>query len=182
MTAEVSPHHLLLTEKLCDGHNTLAKVNPPLRTPDDITRLKEGVADGTITILATDHAPHPLARKQVEFASAAFGMVGLDCALPLYMRALEGVIDLRAMLAMMTNEPAKLLGVDRMGLGGLAVGGPADVTVIDPNLQWTIRAGEFASAGHNCPYEGWTVRGRAIATIVAGAIRLAREPSRMERT
>ncbi len=181
VTAEVSPHHLLLTETLCDGYNTLAKVNPPLRTDHDIARLKEGVADGTITILATDHAPHPAHRKEVEFEAAAFGIVGLDCALPLYMKALveDGVIDLRAMLGMMTCHPATLLGVEHMGIGSLAVGGPGDVTIIDPRLEWTIRAGEFASTGRNCPFEGWTVRGRAIATIVAGEVKLLREPSRV---
>ena len=181
VTAEVSPHHLLLTESLCEGCNTLAKVNPPLRTAGDIARLKEGVADGTITILGTDHAPHPARRKQVEFTEAAFGMVGLDCALPLYMKALveDGVIDLKAMLAMMTCHPASLLGVEHMGLGSLAVGGPGDITVIDPQMEWTIQSREFASTGRNCPFDGWTVRGRAIATIVAGEVKLLREPSRV---
>ncbi len=170
VTAEASPHHLLLTEDLCDGYDTRAKVNPPLRTAGDIAGLKEGIADGTITILATDHAPHPPHRKDVEFEAAAFGIVGLEAALPLYMKALvdDGVIDLGAMLAMMTCNPARLLGIDRMGMGALAVGGPADVTVIDPHMEWTIRADEFASTGRNCPFDGWTVKGRAVATIVAG--------------
>ncbi|MCH8152438.1 MAG: dihydroorotase [Planctomycetes bacterium] len=186
VTAEVTPHHLLLTEDLCDGYNTMAKVNPPLRTTSDIDHLKAGVADGTITILATDHAPHPLHRKQVDFADAAFGIVGLDCALPLYIKALiggpdgRGVIDWPAMLAMMTINPARLLGLDRMGLGALAVGGPADVTVIDPQLPWTIDPGEFASRGKNCPFTGWNVQGRAVATIVAGELRLMRAPARAE--
>ena len=181
VSAEVSPHHLLLTEDLCGGYDTTAKVNPPLRTAQDIEVLKAGVADGTITILGTDHAPHPPHRKQVEFDDAAFGMVGLDCALPLYMQALveDGVIDLRTMLAMMTIEPARLLGVDRMGLGAIAVGGPGDLTVIDPGLEWTIRSEAFGSTGRNCPYEGWTVRSRAIATIVAGDARMVREAARV---
>jgi len=170
VTAEVSPHHLLLTEDRCDGYDTSAKVNPPLRTADDIAGLKEGIADGSITLLATDHAPHPAHRKHIEFETAAFGIVGLETALPLYMEALvdDGVIDITTMLAMMTCNPARLLGIDRMGLGSLAVGGPADVTVIDPQMQWTIVAGEFASTGRHSPFEGRTVRGRAIATIVAG--------------
>ena len=179
VTAEASPHHLLLTEELCDGYDTRAKVNPPLRTSNDIDGLKEGIADGTITILATDHAPHPPHRKEVEFEAAAFGIVGLEAALPLYMKALldDGVIDLCAMLAMMTCNPARVLGIDRMGLGALAVGGPADVTVIDPHMEWTIRADEFASTGRNCPFDGWTVRGRAIATVVAGEMVFERKRS-----
>ena len=170
VTAEASPHHLSLTEHQCDGYDTAAKVNPPLRTADDVAGLKDGIADGTITILATDHAPHPPQRKLVEFEEAAFGIVGLETALPLYLDALvqDGVIDLAAMLAMMTCHPAHLLGIDRMGLGALTVGGPADVTVFDPQLEWIIRAGEFASTGRHCPFEGRAVRGRTIATIVAG--------------
>ncbi len=174
VTAEASPHHLLLTEDACRGYDTAAKVNPPLRTTGDIARLKAAIADGTITILATDHAPHPVHRKQAPFEAAAFGIVGLECALPLYMRALvqDGVIGFKEMLAMMTCAPAALLGIDRMGLGALAVGGPADVTVIDPSLEWTIRAADFATTGRNCPFEGWTVTGRAIATIVGGEVKM----------
>ncbi len=178
VTAEASPHHLLLTEDACRGYDTAAKVNPPLRSAADIARLKAAIAEGTITILATDHAPHPAHRKQAPFEAAAFGIAGLECALPLYMRALveDGVIGLKEMLTMMTCAPAALLGIDRMGLGTLAVGGPADVTVIDPALEWTIRAADFASAGRNCPFDGWTVTGRAIATIVAGEMKMQREP------
>ncbi len=170
VTGEASPHHLLLTEDLCDGYDTAAKVNPPLRTGDDIAAIKEGIADGSITVLATDHAPHPTHRKQIEFETAAFGIVGLETALPLYMEALvgDGVIDITAMLAMMTCNAAQLLGIHRMGLGSLSVGGPADVTVIDPHMEWTIAAEAFASTGRHSPFEGRTVRGRAIATIVAG--------------
>ena len=108
-------------------------------------------------------------------------MSGIDCALPLYMRALvaDGVIDLKTMLGMMTCHPASLLGLDRMGLGTLSIGGPADVTVIDPDLEWTIRAAELTSTGRNCPFDGWTVRGRAIAAIVAGEVRMVRARERM---
>jgi dihydroorotase len=180
VSAEVTPHHLLLTEDLCAGGNTAAKVNPPLRTRRDIDQLKEAVADGSISVLATDHAPHPARRKNVDFAHAAFGLVGLDCALALYIKALveDGVVNMKSMLAMMTCNPAALIGLERRGLGRLAVDGPADVTVIDPSLQWTIRAADFATTGRNCPFEGWKVRGRAIATIVAGELRLLRERNR----
>ena len=114
------------------------------------------------------------------------GIVGLDCALPLYIKALiggpdgGGVIDWPTMLAMMTINPARLLGLDRMGLGALTVGGPADVTIIDPHFPWTIDSDEFASRGKNCPFTGWNVQGRAVATIVAGELRLMRAPARAE--
>ncbi|MDP7029019.1 MAG: dihydroorotase [Phycisphaerales bacterium] len=169
-TGEASPHHLLLTEAACDGWNTMAKVNPPLRTDADVAAIKEGIAEGTITVLATDHAPHPAHAKQTDFASAAFGMVGLECALPLYREALidDGVLDWPAMLAMMTSEPAAIAGLHHLGLGRLEVAGPADVTVIDPEAAWTIQADRFHSRGRNCPFEGRSARGRAIATLVAG--------------
>ncbi|UCD76066.1 MAG: dihydroorotase [Phycisphaerales bacterium] len=181
VTAEVSPHHLLLTEAACEGQDTNAKMNPPLRRKGDIKALKEGVADGTITILATDHAPHPRKTKDVPFAEAAFGIVGLDCALPLYVKALieGGVIDWPAMLAMMTINPARLLGADRIGLGTLVEGGPADVTVIDPDLEWTIEAEKFASTGRNCPFEGWEVKGKAVAVVVAGEVKMCVDRQRV---
>jgi dihydroorotase len=185
VSAEVSPHHLLLTEEACNsggGYNTLAKMNPPLRTTRDIDQLKAGVADGTITVLATDHAPHPMDRKALDFAAAPFGVALIDCALPLYARALidDGVIDWPAMLAMLTINPARLCGLDRLGLGSLTIGGPADISVIDPRMAWTIRVAEFASAGRNCPFDGWNVRGRAIATIVAGELRMQRAADRVK--
>jgi len=172
-TGEASPHHLLLTEDACDGWNTLAKVNPPLRTAGDVAAITQGIAEGTITVLATDHAPHPAHSKNTDFASAAFGMVGLECALSLYREALidGGVLDWPAMLAMMTCEPAAVSGLHHLGLGRLEVGGPADITVIDPDAAWTVEAARFCSKGRNCPFEGRAVRGRALATIVAGHLR-----------
>lgn len=180
VVGELTPHHLLLTDVSCEQQGPDAKMNPPLRTRGDIDQLKKGVADGTMTILATDHAPHPRKTKDVPFASAAFGIVGMDCALPLYAMALieDGVIDWPGMLAMLTINPATLLGVDRLGLGSLVVGGPADVTVIDPDLPWVIDAGEFATTGRNCPFDGWDVKGRAVAVIVAGEMKLMRDPQR----
>ena len=173
VTGEAAPHHLLLTEVACDQWNTLAKVNPPLRTQADINALKEGIADGTITVLATDHAPHPMQSKHTDFASAAFGMVGLECALPLYKEALidDGVLDWPGMLGLMTCEPAALVNLHHLGLGRLETGGPADVTIIDPEVVWTIDPDQFRSTGRNCPFTGRQVRSRAIATIVAGRIR-----------
>ena len=180
VTGEASPHHLLLTEQACEDLGTAAKMNPPLRRREDIERLKAGIEEGVITILATDHAPHPRSSKDVPFAEAAFGIVGLDCALALYAKALieEGPLDWPRMLALMTVNPARLLGLDRVGLGGLMEGGAADVTVIDPQMRWTIRAEEFATTGRNCPFDGREVTGRAVATIVAGSVRQLRDAAR----
>lgn len=181
VTGEVSPHHLLLTDDACEQVGPMAKMNPPLRTGRDINQLKEAVAAGVITILATDHAPHPMATKQVDMAAASFGIVGLDCALALYAEALiaDGVLDWPAMLAMMTINPARLVGLDQQGLGQLAVGGPADVTIIDPGLRWTIDVDQFASKGRNCPFHGWEVTGRAIGVIAGGELRLSRAAERV---
>ena len=181
VTGEVSPHHLLLTDEACEQVGPMAKMNPPLRTQRDIQQLKEAVAEGIITVLGTDHAPHPLASKRVDMAAASFGIVGLDCALPLYIEALigDGVIDWPTMLAMMTINPARLVGLDQQGLGTLRVGGPADVTVVDPELQWNIEVSEFASNARNCPFQGWEVAGRAILVVVDGRLKLSRIEQRV---
>ncbi|MCE2885152.1 MAG: dihydroorotase [Planctomycetaceae bacterium] len=178
VSGEVSPHHLLLTDDACDGYDTQAKMNPPLRTKQDIAQLKEAVADGTIDVLATDHAPHTAAEKARDFASAPFGIIGLDCALPLYAKALvdDGVIGWPRMIELLTRTPAELCGLRGDGIGALDVGSKADVTVIDPNHEWTIRADEFASKSRNCPFDGWTVRGRAMYAMISGRTLLDRMP------
>ncbi len=170
ITAEASPHHLLLTEEMCTGYNTQAKVNPPLRGDGDIHAIIEGIIDGTISILATDHAPHTSAEKARDFTSAPFGMIGLECALALYVKALvdSGAISWERLIALMTIEPARLLGIDRYGHGQLLEGLSSDVTVIDPQFQWTIDANEFKSKSRNCPFHGWKVKGRARMVFVGG--------------
>jgi dihydroorotase len=170
ISGEASPHHLLLTDEACRDLGTMAKMNPPLREQQDINALKEGIADGTITILATDHAPHPMQTKECSFADASFGIVGLDCALPLYAKALieDGVINWSQLLAMMTTNPASL--INRPDLGILKEGGIADITIIDPSLPWTINPSDFSSTGRNCPFLGWNVQGKAIATIYRGVL------------
>ena len=177
VTAEASPHHLLLTDRACDGFNTLAKMNPPLREQQDIDAIRAGVADGTITVLATDHAPHTADEKARPFEDAPFGIVGLETALPLYAEALvhSGVIGWPRMLAMMTIEPARLCNLDRQhrgtdGLGELFAGGPGDVTIIDPETEWTISSDDLAGKSANSPFLGRPVRGRAVATIVGGRV------------
>ena len=170
VTGEASPHHLLLTEDECDNWNTQAKVNPPLRTAADVQALREAVADGTITVLATDHAPHPAQSKAVDFQSASFGMSSIEICLPLYREALidSGVIDWPRMIAMMTIEGALLTGLDTIGLGRLSAGGPADVTIIDPDTQWAVDPATFLSMGRNTPFAGRPLRGRALATFSGG--------------
>ncbi|MCK4872077.1 MAG: dihydroorotase [Phycisphaerales bacterium] len=181
VTTEVSPHHLLLTDDLCRDYNTLAKVNPPLREQVDIDALIQGIKDGVITILATDHAPHSLESKQLEFAQAPFGIISLDCALPLYMKALiePGHVDWPALIAMMTINPARLCDLDQQGLGSLVVSSAADVTLIDPDQRWTIRVDEFMSKSRNAPYDGWDVTGRAVGVIVGGEMKMLRDESRL---
>lgn len=180
VTAEVSPHHLLLTEDGCAGYDPNFKMNPPLRTRADADALIAGVADGTITILATDHAPHTREEKELEFAAAPYGIIGLESALALYAMALteSGTLDWPGMIAMLTQHPAKLCGL--ADKGALAPGADADVTIIDPQHRWTIDASSFASKARNCPFDGWSVTGRAVGTIVGGRLRFCLDPDRVE--
>ncbi len=179
ITGEASPHHLLLTEDACANYDTHAKMNPPLRTQGDIDALLEGVADGTVSVLATDHAPHTREQKEREFAIAPYGIIGLECALALYIKALidPGVIDWPRLIALTSTNHAQLCGLE--GKGHLAVGADADVTIIDPDHAWTIQADQFAGKSRNCPFDGWDVKGRAIATVVGGDLKLALDPERI---
>ncbi len=172
ITAEVSPHHLLLTEDNCATYDTHYKMNPPLRQQRDIDALLSAVKEGVITILATDHAPHTQEEKELEFAAAPYGILGLECALPLYIKALieSDTIDWPQMIAMMTINPAQLCGLE--GKGTLTPGSDADVTIIDPAMPWTVDADQFKSKSRNCPFHGWAVTGRAVTTIVGGQIKL----------
>lgn len=170
VTAEVTPHHLLLTEDSCQGYDPNYKMNPPLRTADDISALRAAVADGTIDCLASDHAPHLRSEKELEFLYAPCGIISLDCALGLYAKALieTNVIDWPRMIEMMTIGPAKVLGLYK---GTLSVGADADITIIDPYDRYTVRADHFKSKSRNCPYDGWELTGRATHTIVCGEIK-----------
>lgn len=180
ITGEVSPHHLLLTENACAGYDPNFKMNPPLRQQRDIEALLEGVKDGTITILATDHAPHTPEEKDLEFAAAPFGIIGLECALPLYIKALleTQTINWPELIAMMTVNPAKLCTLQNKGT--LSDGADGDVTIIDPNLNWTIDVDDFAGKSRNCPFDGWQVRGRAVGVIVGGDVKLLRDQERVK--
>ena len=176
ITAEVSPHHLLLTDEGCATYDTNFKMNPPLRTAEDAALLKAAVADGTITVLATDHAPHTAEEKELEFAAAPYGILGLEPALGLYIKALvaDGTIDWPRLIAMMTINGAELcdLHTPEFGLKGqLTVGADADVTIIDPELDWTVDVNAFQSKARNCPFDGWQLKGRATHTIVGGDVK-----------
>jgi len=170
ITGEATPHHLLLTHNACKQLGTVAKMNPPLREESDIDLIKQGIVDGVITILATDHAPHPTYTKERHFSEASFGITGVECALALYAKALieDGTCDWPSMLAMMTSVPAQLLG--RQDIGSLRIGEKADITVIDPQYPWNIDVNEFASMGKNCPFDGWEVQCKPIATIFDGKL------------
>lgn len=169
VSCEVTPHHLTLTEKAVMGYDTNAKVNPPLRTQSDIDALLEGLKDGTIDAIATDHAPHHMDEKDLEFDKAAFGMVGLETALGVILTHIvkEGVLSLNAAIEKMTSGPAKVLGLD---MGTLKIGAPADITVIDPNRVWTVDKNKFFSKGRNTPFDGWRLTGKAVLTMVDGRI------------
>lgn len=171
VTAEVTPHHLLLTDEAVatSGFDTDTKVNPPLRTPADVAALLEGLRDGTIDAIATDHAPHHQDDKDVEYNYAASGISGLETALALVLDRLvgQGLLELGQAVRALTAGPARVLGLDR---GTLAPGAPADVTVIDPSREWTVEPALFASRGRNTPFKGWKLRGQAVLTLVGGRI------------
>jgi len=171
VTAEVTPHHLTLTEERVIGYDTKAKVNPPLRTKQDIKALIQGLKDNTIDIIATDHAPHTEADKLCEFDLAPFGISGFETALGSLMSLVHnGEISLATLIAKLTSEPAKIIGNKYAKLGTLAIGAPADVTIFDPNLEWVVEPKAFASKGKNTPLAGERLKGRVMATIFQGKI------------
>lgn len=171
VTCEVTPHHLTLTEEKVMGYDTNAKVNPPLRTQKDIAALIEGLKDGTIDAIATDHAPHTALEKLCEFAYAPFGISILETAFGMVMGLVHaGKIDLNLLISKMTCEPAKILG-DRFGkLGTLEVGSPADIVLIDPDKEWTVDPLTFASKGKNTPLGGVKLKGKVVTTFYQGKI------------
>jgi dihydroorotase len=169
VTAEGSPHHLVLTHEAVEGYRTEAKMNPPLRTQEDVDAVRAGVADGTLDTLATDHAPHHYDEKEAAFAEAPNGIVGLETALGVILTRVvgEGVIDLPTMVERMSCQPARAFNLPG---GTLADGAPADVTVFDPAAKWTVDPGTFESKSSNTPFAGWELTGRPRFTIVEGRI------------
>ena len=175
VTAEVCPHHLSLTEDAVEGYNTNAKMNPPLRTADDVVALQEAVRDGTIDLIATDHAPHHYDAKEREFADAPNGIIGLETALAVNITWLvaTGVIDLPLLVERMSCAPARVF---KLPGGTLRRGSPADVTVFDPESSWVVEPSRFKSKGRNTPYSGRTLTGRTRYTLVGGTM-VHREPT-----
>lgn len=168
ITAEACPHHISLTDEGLKNFDTSFKVNPPLRTPADIDEIIAGIADGTITILASDHAPHAPYEKEVELDKAPFGMLGLETELAVFLEVLlhqRKACSLSQIIEMLTINPARLLRLDR---GTLSFGAPADITILDPDLAWTYDKNESPSLSRNTPFHGFALRGRALSTIVGG--------------
>ncbi len=170
VTCDVTPHHLTLTEDRVAGFDTRYKMNPPLRTPDDIQALREGLRDGAIDAIATDHAPHYPENKEVEFIYAAFGVTGLETALPVIDRELvrPGIISWDDVVRLMSSAPSRILGVEG---GTMAPGSVADITIYDPDAFWTVDPREMKSRSANTAYFGWELPGRAAATVVGGKLR-----------
>jgi len=170
VTAETAPHYFTLTDEAVRAYDTNAKMNPPLRSERDRQAIMEGLADGTIDVIATDHAPHSVLQKDVEFDHAANGIVGLETSLALSLSLVrKGVLSMGQLVEKMHTNPARILRL-QMENRGLREGGVADVTIIDPEADYVVDAGRFASKGRNTPFNGWTLRGKAAFTIVGGRI------------
>ncbi|MFC2047023.1 dihydroorotase [Chloroflexota bacterium] len=171
VTAEVTPHHLTLTEEVVIGYDTSAKVNPPLRTKQDIQALIQGLKENVIDIIATDHAPHAETDKLCEFAFAAFGISGLETALGSLMSLVhDGQLDLTTLVSKLTNEPIRIIG-DKYGkLGTLGIGAAADITLLDPDMEWRVDTEAFASKGKNTPLVGSVLKGKVMAAISEGKL------------
>lgn len=169
VTAEICPHHFTLTDEAVMDYDGNTKMNPPLRSAEDVLALKEALKDGTVGIIATDHAPHSLDEKNCEYEKAAFGIVGLETALPLGIKVLigEGWLTPSQLIEKMTINPAKMLGIDK---GSIEVGKVADITIIDPEAEYKVDVSKFASKSKNSPFDGYEVKGKVEYTIVGGKV------------
>jgi len=165
VTAETAPHYFTLTDTAVAGYDTHAKMNPPLRAEQDRQAVREGLADGTLDAIATDHAPHDVLEKMVEFDRAANGIIGLESALPLSLQLVrDGVLTEQSLIERISLAPARFLGLER----GVRTGLPADLTLIDPERTYTLEAQQLKSRSRNTPFDGWRMQGRAVMTIVDG--------------
>ena len=168
ISGEVCPHHIALTDEAIQNFDTNYKMNPPLRAQTDVDALLKGISDGTLSVLASDHAPHADFEKEVEFDAAPFGIIGLETELGLFVDLLvhkHRRVDIVRLIEMYTAEPAKLL---KLEAGTLSVGASADVTLLNPDLEWTVQIDKFESGSRNSPFDGWKLKGRAVRTIVGG--------------
>ena len=173
VTSEVTPHHLILTDEMCRGYNTEAKVNPPLRTEEDVEAVIQALLDGVIDVIATDHAPHTYEEKEQEFDFAPFGINGLETAFGLCMRALveTGHLSLSGLIDRMSCRPARIMRIEG---GTLRPGSPADIVVLSPDERWVVDPAEFRSRSRNTPIAGWELPGRVYHTLVGGELRFSR--------
>jgi dihydroorotase len=169
VTAETAPHYFSLTDETLNNYDTCAKVYPPLRSADDVTAIKEGLSDGTIDTIASDHAPHSSIEKEVEFEYASPGMIGLETSLSLSLKLVaEGILTLNQLILKMSTNPA---GILRIPKGTLKIGSDADITVIDTEWDWTVDIDTFRSKSKNSPFNGWKLKGMAVLTIMGGEIK-----------
>jgi len=168
VTCETAPHYFTLTDDAVRGYDTSAKMNPPLREAADVAAIKQGLKDGTIDAIATDHAPHHLDEKDVEFNEALNGIIGLETSLPLALKLVEeGVLTISQLVEKMSCRPAEILGIGR---GTLKAGNVADITVIDPQQEWVVQADSIVSKSKNTPFIGWKMRGASVCTILNGRV------------
>jgi dihydroorotase len=168
VTAETCPHYFTLTDEAVRGYHTMAKMNPPLRTADDVAAIRQALKDGTLDVIATDHAPHGLDEKSVEFDAAPFGIVGLETSVGLSFKLVqEGILSMADLITRMSTTPARII---KSGGGMLSVGAVADITIIDPDLDWTVNTSQFLSKSKNTPFDGWKLKGKAVRTIVEGRV------------
>jgi dihydroorotase len=174
VTAEAAPHHFSITDESLRGFDPNFKMNPPLRTAEDVAAIIAGLADGTIDAIATDHAPHAAEKKMREIDQAPFGIVGLETAIGLVVTNLiePSHLDWSAAIRAMSLGPAQILGLDK---GTLAIGADADITIIDPKCRWTVDPQDFRSKSRNTAFAGTELIGRAVATIVGGRVKFQRE-------
>ncbi|MFC1515917.1 dihydroorotase [Thermodesulfobacteriota bacterium] len=167
VTAETAPHYFTLIDEAVEAYNTNAKMNPPLRSSRDREAVRQGLADGTIDAIATDHAPHSVLEKEVEFDRAANGIIGLETAFPLALKLVSaGIISIGELVEKMSKNPARILGIQC----GLRVGSPADLTIIDPEITHVVDTNRLRSLSKNTPFDGWEMKGRAICTMVGGKV------------
>ena len=171
VTCETCPHYFTLTEKAVEGFNTFAKMNPPLRTDDDVQAIKDGLADGTIDCIVTDHAPHHIDEKNCEFANALNGIVGFETSLGLGLKYLvnEGVLTINELIEKMAVNPSRILGLNK---GNLKIGNAADITIFDPEKEWTVDISKLHSKSKNSPYDGFVLCGKPEYVIVGGDIKV----------
>ena len=168
VTCEVAPHHFTLTDEAVRGYDTNTKMSPPLRSTKDIEKIKEGLKDGTIDIIATDHAPHDIIDKQVEYQNACFGIVGLETALPLTLKLVdEKILSMSDAIRKLTATPAQIFNLDA---GNLSIGSEADVLIFNPDIKYSIDVSKFHSKSKNSPFDGWKVKGKVLHTLARGKV------------